>query len=244
MARLFDMHVHTTKGSSDSSLKPEEMVLEADRLGFFGICITEHSGPWDEHEFDRFASQHNLVLIRAMEVDTDMGHILAFGLNGYLPGINKAGDLRKAVDEVGGFIVTAHPFRGLYNAGPYKLPLLYQGSSSGPSGVEEAAGHPVFKLVDAVEVANGGTSDAENRFALDVAEYLGLKVTGGSDAHSRHGLGRCVTMFDGEVNNEAEFINALRTGRFYPAVYPADNDHANVSPLSVPEAFTSSGGPK
>ena len=88
MARLFDMHVHTTRGSSDSSLSPEEMVLEAERLGFLGICITEHSGPWDQHEFKRFAADHNLVLIGAMEVETDMGHVLAFGLNSYLPGIS------------------------------------------------------------------------------------------------------------------------------------------------------------
>ena len=178
MARLFDMHVHTTEGSSDSSLNPEEMVLEAERLGHFGICITEHSGPWGRHEFDRFASQHKLVLIRAMEVDTDMGHVLAFGLNGYLPGINKARELRNVVDEAGGFIVIAHPFRGLYTDSPYAVPLMYKGFDSLPSGVEEAAGHPVFKLVNAVEAANGGTSDPENRFAMEVAQHLGLKVTG------------------------------------------------------------------
>jgi len=218
------------------------MVLEAERLGFFGLCITEHSGPWDQHEFQRFASQHNLVLIRAMEVETDMGHILAFGLDRYLPGIARARELRKAVDEVGGFIISAHPFRGLYNPRPLSKPLLYKDMLSVPSTVDEAAQHPVFSLVDAVEVANGGTPDNENRFAVMVARHLGLKVTGGSDAHSQHGLGRCVTVFEGEVNSDEEFMNALRRGRFYPAVLAPNNRTLNGAWVPVPEPFTACEG--
>ena len=93
MARLFDLHIHTTKGSSDSSLTPEDLILEADRLGLRGLCLTEHSGPWDRHEFKAFASLHNVVLIRAMEVETDFGHMLAFGLDRYQAGYNKAAEL-------------------------------------------------------------------------------------------------------------------------------------------------------
>ena len=238
MAYLFDMHVHTTKGSSDSSLSPEEMVLEAERLGFLGLCITEHSGPWDQHEFRQFASQHNLALIRAMEVDTDMGHILAFGLNGYLPGISDAEELRRAVDAAGGFIVSAHPFRGLYNPNPSAKPLIYKGMPTVASTVEEASEHQVFGLVDAVEVANGGTSDKENRFAMKVAQRIGIKVTGGSDAHSQQGLGRCVTVFDGEISSEDEFMKALLGGSFYPAVMTRNNRDPRGSWVPVPEAFT------
>jgi hypothetical protein len=178
MAKLFDMHVHTTRGSSDSNLTPEEMVLEAERLGFFGLCITEHSGPWDRHEFQKFAREHSQVLIRAMEVETDMGHVLAFGLGSYVPGIADARRLRKAVDEVGGFMISAHPFRGLHNPVSSYKPLLFKEAASVPTTVEEASQHPVFGLVDAVEVANGGTSDTENRFAMRVAQHLDLKVTG------------------------------------------------------------------
>ena len=235
MARLFDMHVHTTKGSSDSNLSPDDMVLEAERRGLFGLCITEHSGPWDQHEFRRFAALHSLVLIRAMEVETDMGHILAFGLNSYLPGISRAKELRKAVDDAGGFIVSAHPFRGLYDARPFSKPLLYKDMPTVPTSAEQAAEHPVFALIDAVEVANGATSDKENRFALEVSQHLGLKVTGGSDAHSQHGLGRCVTVFEGEIGSEEEFMSALRSGSFYPAVLAEQNGDPRGSWVPVPE---------
>ena len=217
MARLFDLHIHTTKGSSDSSLTPEDLILEADRLGLRGLCLTEHSGPWDRHEFKKFAGLHNVVLIRAMEVETDYGHMLAFGLDRYQAGYNKAAELRKAATAAGGFVVTAHPFRGVLSGGHRSRALLYQSVSDPlPETPEQALDHPVFKLADAVEVANGGTVDKENEFAMAVASLLKLPVTGGSDAHSTHGLGKFLTEFDDEVTNETEFLKALHSKQFHP----------------------------
>ena len=217
MARLFDLHIHTTKGSSDSSLTPEDLILEADRLGLRGLCLTEHSGPWDRHEFKKFASLHNVVLIRAMEVETDMGHMLAFGLGGYRAGFNKAAKLHKAAKAAGGFIVTAHPFRGVLSGASNSRALIYQSISDPlPRLPEQALEHPVFKLADAVEVANGGTIDRENEFAMKVAGLLKMPVTGGSDAHSVHGLGKYLTEFPDEVKDEAEFLKALHAKQFHP----------------------------
>lgn len=219
MARLFDLHIHTTKGSADSSLSPEELVLEAERLGLRGLCITEHSGPWDRHEFERFANHHNVVLVRAMEADTDLGHMLAFGMDQYQAGFNKAEELCRATRQAGGFVVSAHPFRGVLGKHMRERPYLYRSvSDSLPRTPEEALEHPVFRLVHAIEVANGGTADEENAFAMSVAGMLKMPVTGGSDAHSVHGLGRFVTVFRDEINSEAEFLKALHSGTFYPAV--------------------------
>ena len=219
MARLFDLHIHTTKGSSDSSLNPEELILEAERLNLRGLCITEHSGPWERHEFERFASRHNVVLVRAMEVETDMGHMLAFGIDRYQAGFHKAVELRRAADAVGGYVVTAHPFRAVLSQKIKSKALLYQGGSDPlPEKPEDALEHPVFKLAHAVEVVNGGTADEENEFAMRVASMLGMPVTGGSDAHSAHGLGKFVTAFADEINNESEFLAGLHSGKFYPAV--------------------------
>ena len=219
MARLFDLHIHTTKGSSDSSLKPDDLILEAERLGLRGLCITEHSGPWDRHEFQQFASRHNVVLVRAMEVETDMGHMLAFGLDKYQAGFNKAAQLREAADADGGFVVIAHPFRATLTQGRRQNALLYQSVEDPlPQKPEDALSHPVFKLAHAVEVINGGTPDHENEFAMRVASLLKMPVTGGSDAHSTHGLGKFVTAFGDEINNEEEFLAALHAGKYHPAV--------------------------
>ena len=219
MARLFDLHIHTTKGSSDSNLSPENLILEADRMGLRGLCLTEHSGPWDLHEFRRFADLHNVVLIRAMEVETDMGHVLAFGMDEYQPGFHKVETLSKAAKGAGGFIVTAHPFRAVFSRPTFNRPLLYKAVNDElPVEPEDAMNHPIFKLVNAVEVANGGTADEENDFAMKVAGVLNMPVTGGSDAHSTHGIGRFVTAFRDEINNQEEFLAALHAGSFHPAV--------------------------
>ena len=219
MARLFDLHIHTTKGSADSSLSPEDLILEAEGLGLRGLCITEHSGPWDRHEFERFASRHNVVLIRAMEADTDMGHMLAFGLDRYQSGFHRAAELCKAANAVGGFVVSAHPFRGVLGKHMRERPYLYRSvPGSLPQEPAEALDHPVFKLAHAMEVANGGTAEEENDFAMQVAALLRMPVTGGSDAHSVHGLGKFVTVFRDEINNETEFMKGLHSGKFYPAV--------------------------
>jgi predicted metal-dependent phosphoesterase TrpH len=219
MARLFDLHIHTTKGSADSSLSPEDLILEAERLGLRGLCITEHSGPWDRHEFERFASRHSVVLVRAMEADTDLGHMLAFGLERYESGFHKAAELCRAAKAVGGFVISAHPFRGVLGKHMRERPYLYRSlPDSLPQKPEDALEHPVFRLAHAIEVANGGTADEENTFAMKVASLLKMPVTGGSDAHSLHGLGRFVTAFRDEINSEAEFLKALHSGKFYPAI--------------------------
>ena len=223
MARLFDMHVHTNKGSSDSNLTPEDMILQSERLGFFGICVTEHSGPWDQHEFKLFAEKHNQTLIRAMEVETDMGHILAFGLSEYFPGISRASKLREFATLSNGFIISAHPFRGLFANSVNRRPLLYPTGVDLPMTVEEAAGHEVFDLVDAIEVANGATIYEDNEFALKVAKHRSMKITGGSDAHSTHGLGRVITVFPDEIVTEEMFLNALHLGKYFPAMLSPNN---------------------
>lgn len=217
MARLFDLHIHTTKGSADSSLTPEDLILEAERLGLRGLCITEHSGPWDRHEFAAFAAQHNVVLIRAMEADTDMGHILCFGVDRYQSGFNHAEELSKAAHSVGGYVVSAHPFRGVLGQHHRTRPYLYPDPNEPiPTEPDEAMQHRVFQLADAIEIANGGTSEEENRFAAEVAHRLNLPVTGGSDAHSTHGLGKFVTEFPDEIFDEAQFLAALHRGDFRP----------------------------
>ena len=217
MATVIDLHVHTTRGSSDSNLSPEDMVEESKRLGVPGICITEHNSLWNRHEFAAFARKHDMLLIRGVEVDTEMGHVLVFGMEDYVSGISRIAELRRVVDEAKGFMITAHPFRGIHSPGGFGRPYLYRDVPEMPDTVEEASQHAVFGLADAVEVANGNTIDSENAFARGVAEHLRMKGTGGSDAHSVHGLGRCFTVFEDDLRSEEEFIEALRRGRYYAA---------------------------
>ena len=114
-------------------------------------------------------------------------------------------------------MITAHPFRGIHSPGGLRRPYLYRNTPTMPDTVEEASKHAVLGYVDAVEVANGNTIDSENAFAQEVAERLKMRETGGSDAHSIHGLGRCFTVFEDDVRSEDEFVEALRYGRYHAA---------------------------
>jgi hypothetical protein len=116
-------------------------------------------------------------------------------------------------------VISAHPFRGVLGKHMRERPYLYRSlPGSLPKKPEDALEHPVFQLAHAIEVANGGTADEENTFAMKVASLLKMPVTGGSDAHSLHGLGRFVTAFRDEINSEAEFLKALHSGKCYPAI--------------------------
>ncbi len=215
---IIDLHVHTSRGSGDSSLSPQELVQEARRTGLQGACLTEHGGPWDRFEFQRFSSQQNgLLLVPALEVETQVGHITVFGLDKYVGGIADPQELRRVADASGAYIVLAHPFRNLFHRIPFTPNLLYKEPARYPATAEEAMAHPIFQLVDAIEVANGGNTDQENAFAWEVAHRLGKPMVGGSDAHSSNGVGRCVTVFPDPLSTPEQFLQALRAGQFYPA---------------------------
>ena len=215
---VFDLHLHTVRGSSDSGLSPEQLIVEAQRIGLDGVCLTEHSGGWEEREVADTFGDSGLTVIRALEVNTDMGHILVFGLNRYTDGMHTAAGLRKAVDAAGGVMIAAHPFRNFFNRPPYNVNLLFKNfNGNRPNTATAASKHPLFELVDDVEVANGSNTDQENLFTLDVARHLGFMGTGGSDAHSTHGIGKCVTIFDGDIRTESDLIEALRAKAFTPA---------------------------
>src|SRR5438309_719491 len=116
MDSIFDLHVHTLKGSRDSDLSPEQLIEEADRLGLKGVLLAEHDG-WPRNNFEKFAEQHELVIVNALEVYTDMGHVITIGMEGYHPGVRNIRELRKIVKDLGGFMILAHPFRFL--SGPH-----------------------------------------------------------------------------------------------------------------------------
>ena len=220
MPSLFDLHVHTIKGSPDSGLTPQEMVDDARRLGITGIMVTEHDG-WPRYDFEAFErTVDDIVLVNALEVYTPLGHVITMGLEGHVAGygdsIEVIRTLRREVDKVGGFMILAHPFRFLFDLPHYTQNMLFQEADRIPKTAEEASRHPVFDLVDEVEVVNGGNIEVENRFAQEVAAVHGFWGTGGSDAHSLDGLARGVTAFRGDVRNEADLLEALRAGDFAP----------------------------
>ncbi|TAK73913.1 MAG: PHP domain-containing protein [Dehalococcoidia bacterium] len=205
------MHVHTKPTSSDSMLDPSELVQIARQIGLSGVNMTEHDNVHESHHQAGFRAQHPDFFVNfGMEVSTDMGHMLAVGLRTYLPGIRRAAKLREELDRVGGFLIVAHPFRRLFDP----VTAMRTGVKFEMTPAEAAERMPVFKLVHAVEVANGANTPQENEFALEVVRLLGISGTGGSDAHSTSGIGTFATGFEKPITTPEEFLEELHEGRF------------------------------
>ena len=213
----FDLHVHTVRGSSDSSLSPSQLIGEAERIGLNGVCLAEHGGGWNLDLIEQEFGESNLTVIPALEVTTNMGHVIAIGLRAHAPGIHKIDVLREVVDEAGGMLISAHPLRNFFNTPPFNVNLLYREWSSPPKNVEEACKHDLFSFVDLIEVTNGANSEKENRFTSDIAKYLGINGTGGSDSHSVQGIGKSLTVFENQITDQESLISELKAGNFYPA---------------------------
>lgn len=77
---------------------------------------------------------------------------------------------------------------------------------------EAAARMHVFQVVHGIEVGNGGNNRRENAFAKQVAQILGKPVTGGSDAHSRNGLGIYTTVFPEPLRGREQMLDLLFQG--------------------------------
>lgn len=200
---VLDLHVHSAQGSSDSSLQVSELVSEARRLGM-GVNLSEHNRTWELFKLSALREESGIVMCRGMEVTTDMGHMIVIGLDQYYSGIRNARRLSEVCRERGAFLIVAHPFRHMLVPKP--------GASEAPfamSPQEAAETMEVFGLVDGIEVGNGGTAPEENAFAYRVAEILGKPMTGGSDAHSTAGFGSFTTVFDDELTEDKEIIEAL-----------------------------------
>src|SRR3972149_4369892 len=108
------MHCHTGWGSGDSHTDPNVLIEQAKAYGRHGLCITEHNQTWAQKRVERLADKHDFLVLGGMEVDTsDYGHVLVFGVREprRFQRFPTVAELRRIVDEAGGAMVVAHPFR-------------------------------------------------------------------------------------------------------------------------------------
>jgi predicted metal-dependent phosphoesterase TrpH len=199
-----DLHTHTSPRSPCSSIDPLELVREASRRRLDGICLTEHQVLWQPEEMGTLVQGARLKIFRGNEFTTDQGDVLVFGYEEDVKELLTIEKLREEVRRAGGFMIAAHPFRGFKTFGIGQLQMT----------VEQACRRKVFDFVDAIEIGNGKLSDEENDMAARVAARLGLPGTGGSDAHRVDEVGRWVTDFERDIENERELVAELRSGRF------------------------------
>ena len=108
---IIDIHTHTYPTSDASLLTPENLIEEAKRIGLDGVCLTDHDRFWEPDEIVALSKKHDYLVIPGCEVSTEEGHLLVYGLKEYIFGMHRAQYVKDLVEEAGGTIVVAHPYR-------------------------------------------------------------------------------------------------------------------------------------
>lgn len=197
-----DLHTHTAIVSGCSHIQPQDMVAAAIQAGLDGICVTDHvfearallhdpSRPYAGYRaVRRIAQDDGLLVLPGIEFTFEEGDFLVYGLDEATL-LELAQDYSLAMclalaHREGRVVVQAHPFR-------------YQGQ-------------PVRGL-DAIEVCNGGNSDAHNHQAVIWSRQNGVLGLAGSDAHEKSEVGRCYTVFDADCSTVVGLCRAIREGR-------------------------------
>lgn len=202
---IIDLHTHSRVGSDDSFIDIPELVARAKKTGLEGICITDHDWFWKRDTIEKLSEEHEFLILPGVEMNTNEGHFLVFGLEKYTFGMHRTEFLKQVLDDIGGVMVLAHPYRRNMHYGEDVEDSVARYSRSS-----------VFKFVDIVETHNGRAAERQNRFSRDLCRRLNLKATGGSDAHQLSDIPSGATLFERDIATVEDLITELKAGRFRP----------------------------
>lgn len=189
---LIDLHCHTLPLSACSALTLEALISAAVAKGIDGLCLTEHDRAWDPADLAAARLRSPIPLFSAVELTTDMGHVLAFGLPDSRSFSAVARVVFEEAQRCGGLLFLAHPARdGLLRVS-----------------------HETVEYFQSVESQNGSDSKLQNLAAAGLARGFRLPGIGGSDAHTPEEAGRAATRFRRPIRDDVELLEALRHGDY------------------------------
>lgn len=189
---IAELHVHSTHSDGrDSVRKLLESAIEK-RIG--AISITDHDTINGSLEAVELVNEeyYPLVVIPGIEISTNDGHLLAYGIREDFDSGMSMEDTIREVRKAGGVSVIAHPFQ-IHRHGALSL-------------------KEVIRVVDALEVFNakfyiGLCNKLTNYFAR---KYRKPGIAG-SDAHSAKSLGYGLTILY-NANNLHSALEDIRHG--------------------------------
>jgi hypothetical protein len=187
---VFDLHAHSSDYSRDSGVRVAKLAAQAAARGLDGVVLTEHNATWTVDELGVLSEQHEIRLLPGMEIGTDVGHVLVYGLDRFRPELLEIESLRRIVHAEGAAMALAHPMRPFHG--------------------QHAAHSRYDEWFDAIETINGDHADSEGGPFEQLAGRLGLSAIGGSDVHSVQAVGRAVTTFETVVENVEDLVDQLR----------------------------------
>jgi predicted metal-dependent phosphoesterase TrpH len=224
---LIDLHCHTFPLSDDSFLSPDQLIERAKAAGLDGVCLTEHDSVWQPRKLRELAERHNFLIIPGIELNTEDGHILVFGLNRHATDTYRLPQLARLVTEAGGALVYPHPYRQF-------TPLLRMDDDFWTMALERAVASPAFQYVCALEAINGRSTQDENLFSWQLCARLGLPAVAGSDAHDPSDVGTCATRFQRSIADVEDLVRELKAGRFHAVNLRARSEAREETWLAPP----------
>ena len=187
---VFDLHTHSSDYSRDSGVRVAKLAEQAAARGLDGVVLTEHNATWPSDELAELSERHEVRLLPGMEIGTDVGHVLVYGLDRFRPELLEIESLRRIVSAEGAAMALAHPMRPFHG---------------------QHAAHDRYEAwFDAIETINGDHADSEGGPFEQLAARLGIGAIGGSDVHSVQAVGRAVTTFDSTIEGIEDLIGQLR----------------------------------
>ncbi|HEY4669522.1 MAG TPA: PHP domain-containing protein [Tepidiformaceae bacterium] len=205
---LIDLHAHTWPRSHDSVLNPDDLIVRAKQAGLDAICFTEHDTVWDFRSIEELRAKHDFLVLAGVEISTDDGHILVFGIDKYVFGMHRSRELASYVEKGDGVMVAAHPYRR-------QMPWFSRNDDEYQAALEKARRNPAYQYVQALEELNGRGSDKENEFSRRLCDIMELPGTAGTDSHAISDVGKCATYFEKDIRDERELIAEIKAGRFH-----------------------------
>jgi predicted metal-dependent phosphoesterase TrpH len=190
---LIDLHCHTAPLSSCSALDVGQLVELARARGLAGICLTEHDRAWPEEELAELNRSLDFPIFSGVELTTDLGHVLAFGLRGEASFSATPADLFEAAERDKALLFLAHPARdGLLRVDVQTV-----------------------RIFSSVEAINGSDTRLQNMAASGLATGFRLPGIAGSDAHTGDEVARAATRFERTIQSNQDLLRELAAGRYY-----------------------------
>ncbi|MEM0214468.1 MAG: PHP domain-containing protein [Archaeoglobaceae archaeon] len=183
-----ELHVHSKYSDGKDSVK--KIVQIAVNKGIDVLSITDHDTIAGSLSAIELISEEKIpiVVIPGIEVSTESGHLLVYGVWKDIEKGMKMDKTCKVIREIGGISVLAHPFDILRNGTIRKKD---------------------FEFVDCIEVFNA--KSYFNFLARRYAEKFQKKGIGGSDAHSAEHVGIVINYI--KSSEKESILNAIYDGR-------------------------------
>ena len=204
-ATYLDLHVHSTDGSDDAGGTVEGYLkwVQAKRKQGYridGFAVTEHRRYEPDLDYSELAARYDAVVLRGVEMETDIGHVLVFGVT---PEFLEAFDLKRVDHSYADVFTKAWETDGVAVAAHAGRPRIGMVDHHEERAIDL---HPI----GLAETLNGGSSDFENARGHDLAVASGIGELGSSDSHFVSALGRCMTRFDRPIRSVEDLVAVLR----------------------------------